>query len=191
MSSAGWSCDPSSSGRPQVGHRPGQSGRSSGAIGSASEMASQTDGSEIELVMIGEPEGLGFLVGRDGLAAREVDRRQELVLDRQVERHGRRPQAADTFRRERRPQSRLGEDAAVRVDQPDVTADRLGQRELLGQLDRGVGDVEDAVGADRVAEQPGDVPDELTVGGSGGHPRPVTTGRARRRPPPRRPSRRP
>ena len=45
MSSSGWSCSPSSSRSPQTMHRPGQSGRQSGAIGSASRIASRTDGS--------------------------------------------------------------------------------------------------------------------------------------------------
>ena len=42
MSSSGWSWIPSSRGSPQTTHRPGQSGRSSGAIGSASWIASRT-----------------------------------------------------------------------------------------------------------------------------------------------------
>ena len=42
MSSSGWSWTPSSRGSPQTTHRPGQSGRSSGAIGSASWIASRT-----------------------------------------------------------------------------------------------------------------------------------------------------
>ena len=97
---------------------------------------------EVELVVVGQAQRLGLVVGRRracrwpgrstaGTPPRSAGRAATVV--------GRRQRAHSVG--ERRPQARVGEDAAVRAGQPDPAGDRLGQGELVGQVDRRVRDV--------------------------------------------------
>ena len=177
MSSSGWSCSPSSSGRPQTAHRPGQSGRSSGAIGSASEIASRDGRLEVDLVVVGQAEDLGLRrpCRPAGRVARSIDGRYSssstmsigVVSGRRQRAHS---PASDVVRRASARMPRL-----VRRE-ADLAGDRRGECEVVGQVDRDVGDVVGPVGADAVREQAGDVPGERAVGRRGAHRRPSRPG---------------
>ena len=72
-------------------------------------------------------------------------------------------QAAAAFEVERGPEVRRGQDPAVGPYQADASGDRLGQPQVVAQVDPGVVDVEDAIGAGFVGQQAGDVPGERRV----------------------------
>ena len=133
MSSSGWSCSPSSSGWPQTEHRPGQSGRSSGAMGSASEIASRTDGSRSSSWWSVRRSASGSSSRRPGCrSAGRSTGRNSSSRTRSIGRRSR-PQAASALPGERRPQAGVGQDAAVRPGQADPTGDGLGELEVSGR----------------------------------------------------------
>ena len=144
MDASPWACVGSAlRSAPQVSQRPAQSGRQSGAIGSARETASRMGSRQVELVVVVEPERVGLGGAIDGLAAVDVDGRQGLLVDGHLDRGRDRAQAAAALLLEGRPHDGLGEDAPTRPRQPHLAVERRGQADVLGDLE--------AVGVDRVA----------------------------------------
>ena len=172
MSSLGWSWAPSSSGWPQTMHRPGQSGRSRGAIGSASEIASRIGVVEVELVVVGQPRGVGLVVDRQRRAGREVDRRQ-VLLGRPGARGAPSPGAGSgthSIARAVRTAASARTPRFVRVSRtrPSMGPARC---EVVGEVDQRVGDLVVAVVAGLPVQEPGHVPDERLVWRARGHGR--------------------
>ena len=143
-------------------------------MGSASEIASATDGAEVELVVVGQAQGIGLVVGRrpDGRVARSIDG-QVLLLESDLDR--RRQRAAGSARTRRRGavvRSAVGDDAAVLVGEPDAARDRARR----GSRSSGRSTVASAMSIVRVAPTPSpSSPATLMRNGVVGH------GRARRR----------
>ena len=90
----------------------------------------------------------------------EVERRQGLLLDEDLDRDLDVAEAAAALGLEARRQVGDDEQAAVRPGEADVALDRVGQAEVVTEIDRDAGDLVVARGAGLVAEQPGDVPGE-------------------------------
>ena len=119
-----------------------------GAIGSASWIASRTGVSRSSSWWSVSRGDIRLVVGRQRPAGREVERRQELLLDLDLDRDRRRRAGSGCTRaRARRAGPRVGEDPAVRPGQPDAALDRLGEAQVLAEVDRDAGDLVVAVGA--------------------------------------------
>ena len=172
---------------PQTMHRPGQSGRHSGAIGSASEIASRPRGSRSTSWWSVRRSASGSSSRATGLPRREVDASAGTPR-RCRARAGSRCPGGSGCTRPRARSSRSASASTPRLvrRQPDRPVDRRGQarssgRSIVTSVDRVL-----AVGPDGVGQEPGHVPDERPVRRAGGHgARPAAP-----RPPARRPSRR-
>ena len=122
---------------PQTMHRPGQSGRHSGAIGSASWIASRTGVSRSSSWWSVRRATSGSSSVGERPAGREVERRQELLLESQLDREVDVAQAAAALERER---GRRGRRAAriprfVRSSRTRAV-DRRARREVVAEVDR-------------------------------------------------------
>ena len=80
---------------------------------------------EVELVVVGQARDVGLVVDRQRPAGRQVERRQVLLLEPDLDRELDVAQAAAALERERRPQVGVGQDAAVGPQEPDPAVDRL------------------------------------------------------------------
>ena len=86
--------------------------------------------------MVGQPGDVGLVVGREGTAGREIERRQVLLLELDGDGLDHVAQAAAALEREGRPQVGRREDAAVRSQEPNAPIDGLGQPQVLAEVDR-------------------------------------------------------
>ena len=157
-------------------HRPGQSGRHSGAIGSASWIASRTGGLQVELVVVGQAGDIGLVVVASGLPVAEIERGKVLLLEVHRDREFDVAQAAAALEREGGLEVGEGDDPAVGVEQADAAVDRSCELEVLAEVDRRVVDLEMTLGSRGVAEEPGDVPGEGRARGADRGHRGVSTG---------------
>ena len=131
---------PPRGGSPQTMHRPGQSGRQSGAIGSASEDRLADRRLEVELVVVGQAQRRrARRRPASGVPGREVDRRQVLLAGcRGASGIDDLAEAAAALERERgragpRRRGRRGWSATAGPD-PSIG---VGQAEVVAQVDRG------------------------------------------------------
>ena len=136
MSSSGWSCAPSSRRSPQTTHRPGQSGRQSGAIGSASEIASRTGVSRSSSWWSVRRSDVGLVVGRQR-AGRSRGRAPAGTPPRCRGRAGRRSSRRQRLHceRERGPQVGRGRGCRGSCGGADPAVDRLRQAQVVAEVD--------------------------------------------------------
>ena len=150
------------------GQRPGQSSRQSGAIGSASRIASRTGVSRSSSWWSVRRRVLGASSGRTGGAGVDVDRGQGLLLDRDRGSEPRCRGGSGCTGLDRGLEIGRDEQATVRPGEADPALDRIGQAEVLAEVDRGAGDVVVAGRTGVVGQEAGDVPDERRAEGSAG-----------------------
>ena len=117
---------------------------------------------DVELVMVGQAEELivAFFAGHDDVTGVEIDRRQCLFFDRDVYRDLDVADAATAFGSQAGIELGDDEEAAVRPRKPDMTLDRVGQTEVVAEIDRRAGDNIVSGGPGLVVEEPGNVPDQ-------------------------------
>ena len=144
MSSSGWSWTPSSSGRPQTMHRPGQSGRSErrDRLGQLDRLA---DGRlEVELVVVGQAERRRAR-RRPAAAGRSPGRARAGIPPRTGSRPGRRCRAGSGCTRARGPSAgrraaRIPRLVRSRRTRPSIGR---GEREVVAEVDRDAVDLVD------------------------------------------------
>src|SRR6185436_13234476 len=94
---------------------------------------------------------------RDRLAAREVDRGQDLLVDPELDGRHDRAQAARALAAQSRAQARVHEEPAVRARQAERAGDGLDDDQAVAGIDVDRLDVVVADGARRLGQQAGDV----------------------------------
>src|SRR6185369_9500267 len=119
-------------------------------------------GLEIELVVGSQAERLVALAGLrpDRGAGVDVDRGQCLLLDPDLDRDLDVAKAAGAFGRDRRREVGGDDQAAVRAGETDAALDRVGQTEVVAEVDRRAGDLVVAGRAGLVRQETRDVPEE-------------------------------
>ena len=117
---------------------------------------------DVELVVVGQAEELivAFFARYDGMTGVEVDRRQCLLLDRDMYRDLDVADAPTAFGSQAGIELGDDEEAAVRPGEPDMTLDRVGQAEVVAEIDRGAGDNIVSGGSGLVVEEFGNVLDQ-------------------------------
>ena len=103
---------------------------------------------------------VAFLSCHDRMTRVKVDRREDFLLDRDVDRDLDVAHAAAALGGQARVELGDDEEAAVRAGEPDVTLDRVREAEIVAEVDRGARDDIVTCGARRVVEEAGNVPDQ-------------------------------
>ena len=109
---------------------------------------------EVELVMVGKSERL-VLLARLRLNRRpgvDVDRGQDLFIERDLDRNLDVDEAAAALGFDRCLEARAYDQAAVRSGEADMTFDRFGEAEVVAEVDRGTGDFVVASGTRIIGE---------------------------------------
>ena len=159
---------PSSSRPPQTTHRPGQSGRQSGAIGSASQIASRTGVSSSSSWWSFRRSDVGLVLGRrpacpwPGRGTAGTPREVETSIGTRHRGRQRLHSGREPFAGRRRPGSRGSSGAAGPVRRWAGPA--RGPRPQAAQVDVDAGDGVGALGTGLIGQQAGDVPGERPVG---------------------------
>src|SRR6478672_10885029 len=118
---------------------------------------------QVEFVVVGQAGDVRLVVDRQGAAGRQVECREVLLLEADLDGEFDVAQTAAALESERRSEVRVGQDPAVGPEQPDPAIDRAREPQVLAQIDRDVLDLEDAIRTGIVGQQAGDVPGERPV----------------------------
>ena len=141
-------------------------------------------GAQLQLVVVGQPRrlGVGAFLGRNGQAAREVDRGQDLLVDPQLHGRGQLAEAACALAGDGRRQAGVHDQPAVGAQQTHAPADGLGEHQVLAGVHVDARDLVLAHGPGRLGHEPGDgerqriavgIDRVRLTGVTGGHRRPM------------------
>ena len=106
--------------------------------------------------MVGQAEGVGLGRSIDRLARRDVECREDLLRDPEVERDLDVDEAAAACPRDHRPQRRVEEDPAVRPGDIDDAVEGLDEAQIIVDRDRDPGDLVRPLAPGRLAEKAGE-----------------------------------